>query len=58
MYIPGEQDDDVKGFYQFVLFPPELILDWKMWRRMLTDDIYADCLRTLAVDKAHIVKKW
>ena len=62
-YITADQEDHVKigvliGKYQLVLFTPEMLLDTKIWRKMLLGEIYRYRLRSLVVDEAHTVKKW
>lgn len=63
-YIAGEQKDEgvkravMKGEYQLVLFTPEMLLESKLWRKMLLGEVYSQRLRVLVVDEAHTVKKW
>ncbi len=46
------------GHYQLVFFTPELIIDTKKWRKMLSSTIYSERLRGFVVDEAHCVAKW
>ena len=62
-YIAGDQEECIKkdvldGKYQLVLFTPELLLNCKIWRKMLVGDTYRHRLRAFVIDEAHTVKKW
>ena len=63
-HITGEQDDErvrkgvVNGFFQVIFFTPEILLNNKQWRQLLSTNVYLQQLRALVLDKAHTVKKW
>ena len=63
-YIAGGQEDEcvkehvMKGDYQLVMFTPEMLLNKKLWRRMLLGKVYSSRLQAFVVDEAHTVKKW
>ncbi len=48
----------VDGAYQLVLFTPEMLLQSRRWRDMLSNEVYTTNLKALVVDEAHTVKKW
>ena len=58
----GEDTSMMKGVhageYQLVFITPELLLDSKRWRSMLTGDTYSNRLRGFVVDEAHCIAKW
>ena len=62
--VTGESDDeDVKrgvygGKYDVVFFTPEILINSKRWRKVLTSDTYIRRLKALVVDEAHCVSKW
>ena len=53
-----KQDGVHKGHYQIVYFTPEILILNRIWRRMLTTDVYQENLKALVVDEAHCVQKW
>lgn len=58
-----EQEEEVirnviDGAYQLVLFTPEMLLQSRKWRDMLTNEVYTRNLKALVVDEAHTVKTW
>ena len=63
-HVTSEQDDEnvkagvLRGDYQVVYFTPEMLLENKVWRRMLSGSVYSNRLCTFVVDEAHTVKKW
>ena len=63
-YVTGEDgNEEMKkgmhaGRYQLVFFTPELLIDSKRWRKMLSSAIYSRRLRGFVVDEAHCVAKW
>ncbi len=63
-YITGEQDDnsikeDVeKGLYQLVYFTPEILIQSKRWRQLLSSEVYSNKQRAFVIDEAHTVTKW
>lgn len=47
------------GKYDVVFFTPELLINCKRWRSMLTmTEAYQHHLKGLVIDEAHCVKKW
>ena len=62
-YVTGEEGNEEKkgmhvGWYQLVFFTPELLIDSKHWRKMLSSAIYSRRLTGFVVDEAHCVAKW
>lgn len=62
-FIGDDQNNDVKkrierGECQVVYGSPEAFLSSKRWRDMLTNDIYKERLRLVAVDEAHCISHW
>lgn len=63
-YVTGEAgNEEMKrgvhaGRYELVFFTPELLIDNKRWRRMLSGPMYSRRLRGFVVDEAHCVAKW
>lgn len=47
-----------EGKYELVYFTPELLIDGKRWRRVLTSSSYCSRQRGFIVDEAHCVAKW
>lgn len=60
--MSGRHEEDAdgvrNGHYRLVLFTPEMLLERKDGRCMLLGEVYSSRLRTVAIDEAHIVKKW
>lgn len=62
--MSGQQEDEdilggvKEGSYRLVLFTPEMLLQSKKWRAMLSSDAYNCNLKALVVDEAHTVKTW
>ncbi len=46
------------GRYDLVFFTPELLIDNKRWRRVLSSATYTQRLRGFVVDEAQCVAKW
>jgi len=46
------------GKYQLVFFTPEVLLNNKRWREVISNDTYTRRLKALAIDEAHCIKKW
>jgi ATP-dependent DNA helicase RecQ len=63
-YVTGEDgNEEMKrgvhaGRFQLVFFTPELLINNKRWRRMLSGATYSDRLKGFIVDGAHCVVKW
>lgn len=47
-----------EGNYDVVFFTPELLINSKRWRSVLTSEVYAQRLKGLVIDEAHCVSKW
>ena len=63
--LVGEAQDNeavlvnvTEGKYKLVFMSPESLLLSPRWREMLRSPIYQDNLVALAIDEAHLVKKW
>ena len=41
-----------------LFFTRESLMHSKRWRRVLTSDLYTQCLKGLVIDEAHCVSKW
>ena len=57
------RDDSIKTRvlqeeYQLVLFTPEMLLNNRVWQKMLTTDVYSKRMRAFVIDEAHTVKNW
>ena len=50
--------DVAEGKYQLVFMSPESLLLNTRWREMLRSTVYRTNLVALAIDEAHLVKKW
>ena len=46
------------GSYSFVYGSPESWLGETKWRKMLSNDIYQNSVRAVAVDEAHVICHW
>lgn len=62
--MSGQQEDEdilrgvKEGCYRLVLFTPEMLLQSKKWRAVLSSDVYCCNLMALVIDEAHTVKTW
>ena len=62
--VTGISDDEEMkkgvraGRYDIVLFTPELLINSKRWRSVLTSETYIQHMKGLVIDEAHCVKKW
>lgn len=63
-YVTGEAGNEemkrgvCEGKYQLVFFTPELLLDCKKWRRVISSDVYSTKLKGFVIDEAHCIAKW
>ena len=46
------------GQYQLVFITPELLVENRYWRRMLTSPTYNIRLKAFVIDEAHCIAKW
>lgn len=46
------------GKYQLVFFTPEVLLNNRRWREVISNDTYTRRLKALVIDEAHCIKKW
>ena len=63
VYVTGEAKPELKssvctGQYQMVLISPELLVENRYWRKMLTSAVYTTRLKAFVIDEAHCVAKW
>ncbi len=61
--INSNTSEDVKqgvynGKYSLVFFTPELLLQERRWRELITSSVYMQRIKAFIVDEAHCVKKW
>ena len=57
-YDSEKRDAVLKGHYQLVFFTPECLVLNRNWRKMLSTEVYQNCMRALVVDEAHCIQKW
>ncbi len=60
--INSNTSEDVKqgvynGKYSLVFFTPELLLQERRWRELITSSVYMQRIKAFIVDEAHCVKK-
>ena len=44
--------------FQYVFFPPEVLLEKTVWRKALMSDIFHQKVKLLAIDEAHLIARW
>ena len=55
---PAIKDGVRCGNFQLIFFTPEILINDRQWRNLLSKNVFAKRLKALAVDEAHVVKKW
>ncbi len=60
--INSNTSEDVKqgvynGKYSLVFFTPELLLQERRWRELITSSVYMQRIKAFIVDEAHCAKK-
>ena len=58
MDMAMDEDAVFRGDAQLVFMNPESLLSDTAWRDMFRTPVYKENLVALAVDEAHLVKKW